>query len=390
MTLLSQYYTQQIYSKLLINTIDVEYPAMILDMGVGDGSLTKAALERWNAAQYFAVDIDSKNCEIIKSVSDSIVIVNEDGLDPSINKKLKIKVGTIDVAICNPPYGTILNEETFNILYKRAKLNSCITLKRVPLDVVFLANNLSMLKEGGQLGIILPDGVLTRKDLRGLRRELMNNHTIKSIIQLPDNIFKGTEARTHILILSKGQSNYKKVNVMFANENGEIKNVLHVDKNDLIDRMDYSFHLWKSEQTLSIGKSLLDLGVHISRGSYTHKDIKRLGVNYIHTTNIFDEQINSILLPEEYKAKIYALKGDILMARVGKRCIGKIAYIEKGEYLITDCIYRLRVPPKYRKVIWNYLNSKEVNTWMNVSAHGVCSKVISKEDLLNLRIPYVQ
>lgn len=384
----SQYYTQQIFSRLLINSIDFDTPISILDMGVGDGALTKAALERWHNAQYFAVDIDKKNCELIRNISDSIFIANEDGLDPDISKKLQVKVGSIDVAICNPPYGMISNSSIYKKLFYQTKLKSCLTLKKIPVDIVFLANNLSLLKKGGQLGIILPDGILTRKDLKNVRQDILLNNNIKCIIQLPDKIFKGTEARTHILILEKGHSRNNVVSLLLADKHGNyINSLLHVSKWDLIERMDYSYHAWKKNRLNRRGITLKDIGAEINRGSLSHKQTKSMYSNYIHTTNMNNinyEFDKSYVFPNNY---ITCKKGDILLARVGKRCIGKLAVVKKGEYIITDCVYRIRVPNEYSQRVFAYLSSDLGKEWLNVMAHGVCAKVVSKEDLLNLSIP---
>lgn len=59
------------------------------------------------------------------------------------------------------------------------------------------------LRDGRELGIILPDSVMTNHYYNDLRKDLLFNHNIKCIIQLPDNIFNKTEARTHILIIQK-------------------------------------------------------------------------------------------------------------------------------------------------------------------------------------------
>jgi len=384
---LSQYYTQQLFSRLLVNSIDFDLPSVILDIGVGDGSLTKAALDRWVNAKFIAIDIDKKNCENLRTYSDLIIIANEDGLDPSINRKLKIKFGSVDVAICNPPYGLIVNEKLYEPIFKRANLNSCLKLKRIPSDIVFFANNISMLRQGGQLGIILPDGVLTRKDLKDLRKDIIYNHTLKFIIQLPDNIFKGTEAKTHILILSKGKSNYSHVNLMLADENGQCSNALRIDKFKLIERMDYSYHLGNSQNKERRGENLRDIGVVINRGSFTHKELKILCIDHLHTTNINNIDFESDSIPVQFQSKVTVSHDDIIMARVGKRCIGKIARIQSGEYLISDCLYRIRVPKPFLSKVWEFLNSLDGINWMNSVAHGVCSKVISKEDLLNLQLP---
>lgn len=377
-----QYYTKNIYSKLLVDKIDVESPNIVLDMGVGDGSLTMAAFNRWSNAQYIALDIDEKNCETIRNFSSKIKIILDDGLSPRFNEKLKIKVGSVDVAICNPPYHKIKVEKSQEIIFKSAYLDSCISNHNVTSDIIFLANNLSLLRENGSLGIILPDGLLTRADFRSLRADLVNNHTLRYIIQLPDRIFNKTEARTHILILTKGKSQYSTVSLLKADFGGICIDRIEIQKCNLIERMDFNFQKWNLIHKRE-GITLSDINVQIARGSFSHKELKNLDNRYFHTTNFNNNKFISIEKQEyQWSNKIIAEEGDILMARVGKRCVGKLAYIETGNILISDCVYRIRVPKMYRRIVWDTLNSSYGKEWIKVYSHGVCAQVISKRDLL--------
>jgi len=382
----SQYYTNNIYSQLLVEKIDIESPGLILDMGVGDGSLTKAAIRRWSEANYIAIDLDQRNCDAMQGFSSRLRIIREDGLKPNLNESLKIKVGSVDVAICNPPYQKIKAHKSQEIIFTRANLNSCINNKNITSDIVFLANNLSLLKENGYLGIILPDGLLTRADLQNLRADLLYNHTLKYIIQLPDKIFNKTEARTHIIILSKGKSQYSKVTLLLANSRGEYTDQIEIQKEYLVERMDFNFHKWKLLNKIK-GITFGDIKVEITRGSFTHKELKEMDIEYFHTihfnNNIF---LNFNKRENNWKNKIFAESGDILMARVGKRCAGKLAIIEHGSSILSDCVYRIRVPELYRKIAWDLLNSNFGRDWIKVHSHGVCAQVISKKDLLNFPV----
>jgi len=130
-----------------------------------------------------------------------------------------------------------------------------------------------------------------------------------------------------------------------------------------------------------------DIKVEITRGSFTHKELKEMDIEYFHTihfnNNIF---LNFNKRENNWKNKIFAESGDILMARVGKRCAGKLAIIEHGSSILSDCVYRIRVPELYRKIAWDLLNSNFGRDWIKVHSHGVCAQVISKKDLLNFPV----
>ena len=60
--------------------------------------------------------------------------------------------------------------------------------------------------------------------------------------------------------------------------------------------------------------------------------------------------------------------------------------IEDGSILISDCLYVIRVPQEYREALVRTLTSEYGQNWIKANSHGVCSRVISKIDLLNLEI----
>ena len=377
----SQYFTNNIYSKLLIDNIDISEPKLVLDLGIGDGALTKAAILKWANAKVLAIDVDKEKCNSMKHFSNKIKIIQQDGLAPDLKQKIHINVDSVDVAICNPPYQQINNNETLFELFNTSSLYSCCNLKRISSDIIFLAHNLSLLRQGGYLGIILPDGILTRKDFTSLRKDLIENHTIKHIIQLPDGIFEKTEARTHIIILCKGKSHYKTIPISLADRDGKYVRQLEIPKEKLIDRMDFTFHLWKQEHPLH-ETAEISIDIQISRGSYSHKELRNLYSEYFHSTH-FKNAIRHSFISHNYENnKIIAQKGDILMIRVGKRCAGKTTIVTRGNIIISDCIYRIRVDKKYQLLIWKHFNSPEGKKWLQIISHGVCSKVISKVDLL--------
>jgi type I restriction enzyme M protein len=70
-----------------------------------------------------------------------------------------------------------------------------------------------------------------------------------------------------------------------------------------------------------------------------------------HTTNLPHRNSEMQVEKKHFdKIKIrYAKAGDILLSRVG--CIGNISMVKSGKIPITDCIYRIRVPAKYRKIV---------------------------------------
>jgi type I restriction enzyme M protein len=359
---LGRYYTADAFSNLLINQFSNETPKSIIDLGVGGGSLIKAAINRWVNASYFAVDIDKKS---IFNLQNELPFVNSfhlNTLQVEISDKLKLPKGAADIAICNPPYLKIKNKVSYDSLFDEAKLSQCKNLKILTSDMIFLAKNLQLLKDNGELGIILPDSLLTGKDYIHLRSAILKEHNLKAVIELPERIFSRTEALTHILLIEKSGESKSKTPLFLADKTGQIIDEIEVRSSLLNERMDFKYHLFNK----------------------THKELKDSGDFFVHTTDIISKKANQALKNHVKKNSKYLLtqKGDILLARVGRGCTGKVCLISRGKAPISDCVYRIRVASKYRYKVWNSLVSDMGQNWLKANCHGVCAKVISKNDLL--------
>ena len=229
---------------------------------------------------------------------------------------MNLKVNSVDVAICNPPYLRIKNTPQTMLLLRETGFVNSLRLKRLTSDIVFLAQNLLLLKAGG-----------------------------------------------------------------------ELESPLYISKEEALQRMDYSYYRWKSHQKCpGLCPVLGDMGVEIKRGRSSKKVLSNAGIKFFHTSS-FSLSSPTVKLENSFlPGELIAEPGDILISRVGKRCIGRVALLESGTQVISDCIYRLRTPAKYREIIWKALVSKEGKKWMEAHAHGVCSRCLSKKDLLDFPI----
>lgn len=388
---LGRYYTADTFSNLLVNQFSIDEPRSIIDLGVGGGSLIKAALNRWEEASYYVVDVDKTS---ILKIQNELPFVNSfhlNTLKEEVSVKLSLEKGDIDIAICNPPYLKIQNKISYDFLFEEANLLDCKQLKILTSDVIFLAKNLQLLRKHGEVGIILPDSLITGKEFIPLRNAILKEHNLKAIIELPEKIFTKTEALTHILLIEKNGFTNKKSPLYLANKLGQIIDEIEVDKDSLFERMDFKYHSWKKKTKFSKEHKLLgDLKVEIKRGNFTHKDLKATNDYFIHTTGIINKKVNQSL-KNTFNVNnkcLFTQKGDILLARVGRGCTGKVCMISRGKVPISDCVYRIRVSKKYRMKVWNSLVSTEGQSWLQAVSHGVCAKVISKKDLFKFPLVY--
>jgi len=381
-----RYYTSDILSSILIDHIDIVNPKTIVDFGAGEGALLYSAIKKWENSSFIAIDINTNGCKQLKKKFPSINVYNQDVLQYELLDNISLKE-EVDIAICNPPYINSKIEEFHKDILKSADLEELIKLKNISADILFLAQNLRVLKTGGELGIILPDTLLTSHNYKLFREILLKKHQIKKIFQLPEKGFLKTEAQTYILILKKGLKSNKEIPIYNVFSNGQISNPIYINTNNLIERMDYTYFQWKQQNLNKQYLTLKDINADIKRGSLNNTYCKQNNINIFHTSH-FDIKKKTINFKNSQVIanKLTAKTGDILLARVGKRNIGKVVKVTGGINLVSDCILKITVEKKYQKAVFNSLNSKSGQSWLKAHSHGVCAKVISKRDLLNFPI----
>jgi len=105
-----------------------------------------------------------------------------------------------DIILTNPPFGgTKLNPE---ILYHYTLGSDG---KSQIMQILFIERCVNLLKNGGKLAIVLPDGILSNSSLKNVRDFIMDKMIIKAVISLPVITFKpyGANVKTSIVFLQK-------------------------------------------------------------------------------------------------------------------------------------------------------------------------------------------
>ncbi|MEI4789106.1 type I restriction-modification system subunit M [Bacillus sp. FJAT-53060] len=113
---------------------------------------------------------------------------------------------TFDSVLMNPPYSakwsaddTFLDDSRFNRYGKLAPKSKA--------DFAFLLHGLYHLKDSGTMAIVLPHGVLFRGAAEGvIRKKLLEDGHIDTVIGLPANLFFGTSIPTTVIILKKNRT----------------------------------------------------------------------------------------------------------------------------------------------------------------------------------------
>ncbi|MCC2599441.1 N-6 DNA methylase [Sphingobacterium sp. FBM7-1] len=107
-----------------------------------------------------------------------------------------------DVVASNIPFG---DTSVFDLSFSRSKDNAKVQASRSIHNYFFLKGN-DMLREGGLQAFITSQGVLNSPKNEPIRRALMENNNLVSVVRLPNNLFTeyaGTEVGSDLIILQK-------------------------------------------------------------------------------------------------------------------------------------------------------------------------------------------
>lgn len=137
----------------------------------------------------------------------NIFVRNGDTLDndwPYFDNDTAYQPLLVDAVVSNPPY-SLHWEPSEKGSDPRFKYGLAPVTKA---DYAFLQHCLFHLKNDGIMAIVLPHGVLFRASTEGtIRKNLIDNNHIETIIGLPSNLFYSTGIPTIIMILRKNRTN---------------------------------------------------------------------------------------------------------------------------------------------------------------------------------------
>ena len=146
------------------------------------------------------------------------------GLKPSVEyevdfgdgkKKRRIGPDSIDLVLTNPPFGKSVKTESILLDYQFGHEVKVFKTKGRPpekrpknsqdSEVLFIEHYLRVLKPGGKLLIVLPDGVLSNATAKPVRDFMREHAIIKAVISMPSETFAstGTSIPTNVVYLQK-------------------------------------------------------------------------------------------------------------------------------------------------------------------------------------------
>lgn len=135
----------------------------------------------------------------------------------------KNKTEPFDAIVSNPPYSVKWEGKDNPVLCTDERFNKTAMAPKSKADMAFVLHALHCLSEEGTAAIVCFPGVLYRSGAEAKIREyLITNNYIDCIIQLPEDMFFGTNIATCILVLKK---NKKDQEILFIDASDEYERV---------------------------------------------------------------------------------------------------------------------------------------------------------------------
>jgi len=250
-----QFFTPRSAVDFLVNAIAPKPEETIIDPACGAGGFLNAVARYYLSINidpktlaslvsdtFFGIDKDEYLVKLAKlhvslvsrghpniSYGDSISLANGDN-----DLNWKMLENGFDIVLTNPPFGSKIVAASQAVLkkfelghkwkynnnqnqwYQTGELQS-----RVPPQILFIERCLWLLKEGGRLGIVVPESVLSNKSYRYVLEYLRRESEILAVVGMPESLFKtsgkgGTHTKTCLMVARKCQSKVRKGKIFMA------------------------------------------------------------------------------------------------------------------------------------------------------------------------------
>ena len=398
-----QFFTPPNIVKFMVNYLDPDEDSKVLDPACGHGGFLLETKE----LLWTKIDNEQKKVKIISNLhgidkdlflaricklyleilsSGKSNVFCEDSLDINSYRdqaKKVIKNNYFDSILTNPPFGAkipinnkkILNEYEFGHLWKNIDGNwqkQEKIVKQQPPQILFIERCVQLLKDGGKLGIVLPEGIFGNPSDRYIWDFLKSNGKILGIISLDQNTFQPyTCNKTSILFFQKLKNIPKNYKIDFAivdnvghDKDGKTQYILNKDGTKKLDQ----------DKNPTINDDLIDLHLKLKNTEDFNyqKEQKLFKIN-------FSQIKNKIFIPSYYigvEKPLKALENNInfQLISIGDLINKKIIYTKNKGYIprgdeIGSHVYGLGDIP--------FIRTSEINNWeVDLNSHKKTSNEV--------------
>ena len=284
---------------------------------------------------------------------------------PSFIEKNSLK--KFDVVLANPMWNQDIDTSYYqNDRYNRFKYGFPTASNA---DLGWVQHMIASTKDNGQIAVILDTGVATRGSSGDdksaeliIRKNILKDDLIKSVILLPENLFYNTANAGLIILLEKNKKHKNEVMMIDLSKDYKRNRPKNILDTDCYSKVQKALKNWKTE-----------------------KDFCRV----VHQKEIFNDDNNGNILPTRYIERTYGLNTEKLNEKkyekqmnifmreiIRKFYYKKILYSKKKTHKISE-IDTLEVPEN-----WEIKKIREISNF----SEETFAEVVNKNECENLSL----
>lgn len=224
-----QFFTPQNAGRWLVEAVDPSSGERVIDPACGAGGFLVWAAQHASGLSLVGVEKDDYLAALARARTSIIGAQAEIHCANSLSfengspeSKLEREItGEFDVVLANPPFGKNIRsvseeiQRKFDLGFKWRKqgqdfIRTSQLASKVPPQVLFIERIVSVLKDGGRAGIVVPESMLASRSYGHVVQYLRGHARIKAVVGMPEALFKssgkgGTHTKTSLLIFEKGK-----------------------------------------------------------------------------------------------------------------------------------------------------------------------------------------
>lgn len=417
---LGQFFTPQEVSDFMVEfaSLHLKDRKTGCDPACGDGVFLSSMIKH-GFNEVIGVDIDRDVITRIPlHVREKAKILFGNALirSPRLNANPMLKENYFDLVVGNPPFSAKYGRIKDEVILGDYDLGR--GLRSQAIEVLFLERFISLAKDGGIIGIILPDGIFLNTGYKKLREFILDRCRVLAVVSLPRAIFnssKSTTSKTSILFAVKGQKHEGKVFMAEAKDTAWLSEILdlyrsHGESDCAVwaevtsDSLHPKTYIGKGRlpkfklPTFKLGEIVKEMicgGTEYGeKRKFTDRGLRFISAKVVTPLGLdFTRERRKFIEPNSPMDKKWAhvKVGDVLFVRVGVGCIGRAAVVIDEEDLgvADDWIYIIRlrdniILPSYLAV---FFQTKYGRNQIDVAKRGVGTVTIPQRLLKEMIIP---
>ncbi len=239
-----QFFTPRNVVEMMVRVLNPSAGERVIDPACGSGgflafTIRHMATQKNSDAEVVGVDKDSFLSNVARTYTSLLSnsegrVFCENSLSPledwSQESQEEVRLGSFDVVITNPPFGVkipvvgnrILDQ--YQLAGKRKPGGGVIRLEKQSPQILFIERCVDLLKPGGRMGIVLPEGVFGNPSDKYVWEFLEERGSIFGVVSLAQEAFQpSTHTKTSVLFFEKS-SGRKSLFMGIAERIGHNKN----------------------------------------------------------------------------------------------------------------------------------------------------------------------